>query len=126
MVMLAMLEETAELQFDLGDGPCPACPATAHNVAVIGILGAEPPYTIRATDAVICRACGHEAATEPVEHAALADALVRLPEPTGPGEMNGADLAVQVLGDIAENRTPEARARYEAFLAGVREEGTDA
>lgn len=126
MVMLSMLDETAELQFDLGDGPCPVCSETAHNVAAIGILGAEPPYTIRATDVVICRACGHESATEPVDRATLAAALVRLPEPTAPGEMNGADLAVQVLGDIAENRTPEARARFEAFLASLPEEDVDA
>jgi len=126
MVMLSMNAETAELQFDLGDGPCPACPATAHNVAAIGILGAEPPYAIHSTDVVICRVCGHESQTEPVDHASLEAALVRLPEPTGPNEMNGADLAVQVLGDIAENRTPEAVARFEAWKASLSEEAADA
>lgn len=126
MVMLAMLEESAELQFDIGDVSCPGCPETARAVACIGILGAEPPYEVRSSDVTICRACGHESHTAPVDYAALEDALVRLPEPSAPGEMNGADLAVQVLGDIAKSRTPEARARFEAWKASLSEENADA
>lgn len=117
MVMLAMNFETAELQFTLGERPCSACPGTAYDVVSVGILGAEPPYSISSTDVIICPSCESQSRAEPVAHATLADALVRLPEPTAPGELNGADLAAQVLGDIAESRTPESRARFEAWIA---------